>query len=119
MRGVGRLIALPWLLIALAIQSLAPAEAAAMRWDAAAMGICSAHELAGGGPRQSPANSHEHDCCTFACAVASLAAVPPAPATAARVAFAQPARLAPMRRADAPRASPLDQPRARGPPARA
>jgi hypothetical protein len=116
MRGLGRLLALPILLIALAVQSLAPAEAAAMRPDPAAMGICSAHELGGGSHRPDPLQGRDHDCCAFACALAALAAAPPAPAFAARVAFAAPADLAPPRRVETPAPSPVAQPRARGPP---
>ena len=94
MRGLGRLLALPLLLIALAAQSLAPAEAAAMQPDMAALGICSAaHELGGSHrPDPSPAGSHDHDCCAFACALAGLAAAPPAHAVAVRIAFAEPAQ---------------------------
>lgn len=78
MRGLGRLLALPWLLIALAVQSLSPAEAAAMRIVASPFGICSAaHEL-GGSHRPDPAKGHDHDCCAFACALTALAAAPPA-----------------------------------------
>jgi hypothetical protein len=116
MRGLGRLLALPFLLIALAVQSLAPAEAAAMRADPAAMGICSAHELGGGPHRPAPLESRDHDCCAFACALANLAAAPPAPAFAARFAFATPVALVPPRRAETPAASSVAQPRARGPP---
>lgn len=117
MRGLGRLLALPWLLIALVGQSLAPADAAAMRPDPSAFGICSAHSLGGGSHRPDPANPRDHDCCAFACAVAHLAAPPPATPAAARIAFAIPARVATPRRADSAHASPVDQPRARGPPA--
>ena len=121
MRGLGRLVALPWLLIALAVQALAPAQAAAMQPDMAGMGICSAaHELGGGShrpdPAQSPANGHDHDCCAFACAVAHLAAVPPAHALPVRVAYAAPAGPAVARRAETPTPSPIAQPRARAPP---
>lgn len=116
MRGLGRLLALPILLIALAAQSLAPAEAAAMRPDPAAMGICSAHELGAGSRRPDPAKGEGHDCCAFACAVANLAAAPPVHAFAARIAFAAPAGLSAARRTDAQGPSPIARPRARGPP---
>jgi hypothetical protein len=118
MRGLGRLFALPWLLIALAVQALAPAAAAAMWPVAASPDICSAQHELGGSRRPDPAKPRDHDCCAFACAVANLAAAPPAQLGSARVAFAVPARLAPPRAAHGLRASPLDQPRARGPPAR-
>jgi hypothetical protein len=72
MRGLGRLLALPWRLIALAVQSLAPEQAAAMQPDPAGMGICSAaHEMGGGSHRPDPAKGHDHDCCAFACALTS------------------------------------------------
>lgn len=116
MRGLGRLFALPWLLVALAVQSLAPAEAAAMRPDAAALGICSAHELSGDTHRPGPATPRDHDCCAFACAVANLAAVPPAQPVSARIVFATPTAPVSLRPTDASRPSPREQPRARGPP---
>jgi hypothetical protein len=118
MRGLGRLFALPWLLIALAVQSLAPAEAAAMRPDVSAMGICSAHVLGGEPLRPDPAKPHDHDCCAFACAIAHLAALPPAPLIPAHIVFAAPARLTTERGGDTTNPPWLDQPRARGPPAR-
>ena len=42
MRGLGRLLALPFLLIALALQGVAPAQALAMPRDAFGLPICSA-----------------------------------------------------------------------------
>lgn len=117
MRGLGRLAALPWLLIALAIQALAPAKAAAMRPDAAGMGICSAaHELGGPSHRPDPAKSHDHDCCAFACAVAHLAAAPPGEAGAVRAAFAAPLAIAPTPTAGAPARLSIARPWARAPP---
>ena len=116
MRGLGRFLALPFLLVALAVQSLAPAEAAAMRTDASAFGICSAHDLGGGSHRPDPTKQPGHDCCAFACALAGVAAVPLVHAAAFRVAFAQPARLAGAAGFDAQTPSPLERPRARGPP---
>ncbi len=116
MRGLGRFLALPWLLIALAAQSLAPAEAAAMRPDMAALGICSAHGL-GGAPRSPlPAKSNDHDCCAFACALSGVAAVPPAHVSPVRIAFAAPAGLAAAHSFDAATAAPFERPRARAPP---
>ena len=116
MRGLGRLFALPWLLIALAAQSLAPAEAAAMRPDAAAMGICSAHALGGAPHRPLPARDTDHDCCAFACALASMAAVPPTHAPPVWIAFAAPADLTGSHVSDAPVPPPIERPRARAPP---
>ena len=116
MRGFGRLLALPWLLVALAAQALAPAEAAAMRPDMAAFGICSAHGL-GSSPRSPlPAKDADHDCCAFACALADVGAVPPTHAPPARIAFAAPAGLAAAHAFDAPTAAPFERPRARAPP---
>ena len=117
MRGLGRILALPWLLIALVGQSLAPAEAAAMRPDPARMGICSAHGLGGGSPRPDPSRPQDHDCCAFACALANTAAVPPAHVAAVRLAFAAPAEPSTALATEAPAPLPLERPRARGPPA--
>ncbi len=116
MNRLGRLFALPWLLIALAVQSLAPAGAATMRPDMAALGICSAHELGSAPHHAPPANSRDHDCCAFACALAGLAAAPPSPTTTARIPFAEPANLAPLPRHDVANPAAVDRPRSRGPP---
>jgi hypothetical protein len=116
MCGLGRLAALPWLLIALLAQSLAPAEAAAMRPDLAALGICSAHGLGGAPHRPLPAKDQDHDCCAFACALASVAAVTPIHATPVRITFAAPADLTAAHCSRAPAPSPLERPRARAPP---
>ena len=78
MRGLGRFLALPWLLIALSVQSFAPAEAAAMRAvSPSPFGICSAHELGGSSHRPDPARGNDHDCCAFACALVGIGAAPP------------------------------------------
>lgn len=118
MRGLGRLFALPWLLIALLGQSLAPAEAAAMRPDLAALGICSAHYLGGASHRPLPAKGHDHDCCAFACSLTALGAAPPSHPFVARTTLETPAPvlaqlfdLAPGRGLAAPPPPP------RGPPA--
>jgi DUF2946 family protein len=116
MRGLGRLFALPWLLIALAAQALAPAEAAAMQPAASPYGICSAHDLGGGSHRSDPAKHQDHDCCAFACALTGLGAAPPAPLTAARTPFAEPAELAALARQDVANPSAVERPRSRGPP---
>jgi hypothetical protein len=116
MRGLGRLLTLPWLLIALAVQALAPAEAAAMQPDPAGLGICSARDLGGGSHRPDPAKGH--DCCAFACALAHSAANPPVHAFPRRIAFAAPVDLAAAPSSDAPIPSPLERPRARAPPPR-
>jgi hypothetical protein len=118
MNRLGRLLALPWLLMALTVQSLAPAEAAVMRPDMTAMGICSAAGLSGGPHRNSPPASHPHDCCAFACALAGLGAAPPRAAafTPARLDVALDLSLPPYRAP--PHPSPAGPPRARGPPVR-
>jgi hypothetical protein len=117
MRGLGRLLALPWLLIALAVQALAPAQAAAMQPDMAGMGICSAAHGMGADPRRpDPGKGPNHDCCAFACAVAHLAAVPPAHALPVRVAYAAPAGPVASHSGQAPTPSPIARPRARAPP---
>ena len=116
MRGFGRWLALPWLLIALLAQSLAPAEAAAMRPDMAALGICSAHDLAGAPRHPLPVKDSDHDCCAFACALASVAASPPAHVAPVRTAYAAQADLAAAHVSNTPTASPFERPRARAPP---
>ena len=115
MRGLGRLAALPWLMIALAVQALAPAQAAAMQPVASPYGICSAHEL-GGAHRSAPAKGHDHDCCAYAFALAGLAAAPPAPIMAVRMAFVAPADLAPSATRSVANPAAVERPRSRGPP---
>lgn len=119
MRGLGRLIALPWLLVALAMQGLAPAQAAAMPHDASGLPICSAHQLDGASRRSAPGdptNERAHDCCAAACALAGLASAPPSSPSVALADFG--VRLAPEapRRAAAPAVSTGRRPNARGPP---
>ena len=117
MHGLGRLFALPWLLISLTVLALAPAEAAVMRSDPSGMGICSAHELGGGRHSPSPTKDQDHDCCALACALASVAMVPPVDAAPVRITLVTPAEIAVARRCGSASPSPLDRPRARGPPA--
>jgi hypothetical protein len=118
MRGLGRLFALPWLLIALLAQSLAPAEAAAMRPDMAALGICSAHSLNGGPHRPDPAKGQDHDCCAFACSLTALGAAPPIHAFPARTRIEAPAPVLAQRFDLAPgRGLAAPPPPPRGPPA--
>ena len=95
MRGLGRLLALPCLLIALAVQSLAPAEAAAMRADAlpSPFGVCSAHALGGASHRPDPARGDDHDCCAFACALVGIGAAAPVQALVACKTIETPAPL--------------------------
>jgi hypothetical protein len=94
MRGLGRLLALPWLLIALAVQSLAPAEAAAMHTASPSpFGICSASDLGGASHRPDPARGKDHDCCAFACALVGVGAAPPVQALVTRSTIETPARV--------------------------
>jgi hypothetical protein len=116
MRGLGRLFALPWLLMALVAQSLAPAAAATMQPDGSPFGICSAHDLGGGSHRPDPAKGADHDCCALACALTGLGAAPPDPPVAVRTTFAEPAELAAVARRDVTNSSAVERPRSRGPP---
>ena len=116
MRGLGRLIALPFLLIALALQGLAPAQALAMPRDAFGLPICSAHD-AGGAQRRDPARDRSHDCCAAACALAGQAAGPSSAPSIIPAAFGLRRDLTPPRRLDAPAAAATHRPNARGPPA--
>jgi hypothetical protein len=115
MRGLGRLIALPFLLIALAVQGLAPAQAQAMPRDAFGFPICSARDL-GGSHKQDPAGDHTHDCCAAACALAGLAGGPAPSPQVARVSFGAPAVFTGQPRIDGRAASPDRPPNARAPP---
>jgi hypothetical protein len=116
MRGLGRLFALPWLLMALVAQSLAPAAAATMQPAASPFGICSAHDLGGGSHRPDPAKGADHDCCALACALVGLGAAPPAPLTLARTTSAKPADLASLAHPGVANPSAVERPRSRGPP---
>jgi hypothetical protein len=116
MRGLGRLIALPLLLIALALQGLAPARAEAMPRDAFGMPICSAHDLAGAHHRD-PAHERSHDCCTAACGLAGLSGGPPPLPQVTPAAFAARVEIIARRRIDAPASVANRRPNARGPPA--
>jgi hypothetical protein len=116
MRGLGRLIALPFLLIALAVQGLAPAQAQAMPRDAFGSPICSSRDL-GGGHKQDPAGDHGHDCCAAACALAGLAGGPAPLPHATPVPFGVPVAFSGQLRLDGLAASPDRPPNARAPPA--
>jgi hypothetical protein len=116
MRGLGRLIALPLLLVALALQGLAPAQSEAMPRDAFGLPICSAHEL-GGAQHRDPARDRSHDCCAAACALTGLAGGPPPPPLVTRAAFRSWVELIAWRRIDAPASVANHRPNARGPPA--
>lgn len=114
MRGLGRLIALPFLLIALAVQGLAPAQAQAMPRDAFGFPICSGD---GHNHRPDPAHGQPHDCCAAACALAGLAGGPPALPRVWRIDFGAPIGFRLERRTDVAENRAVSQPRARGPPA--
>ncbi len=117
MRGLGRLIALPWLLAAMALQGLAPAQAAAMPRDAFGAPICSAREPGvAHRPDRNPANDRAHDCCAAACALAGLSGAPPALASFDREAHGARLARATPRRGAAPALAPDRRPNARGPP---
>jgi hypothetical protein len=115
MRGLGRLIALPWLLVALALQGLAPAQAQAMPRDAFGLPICSAQDAGGSGHRGDPSHPAAHDCCAAACALAALDLPTPAsiPAPVRFAAALTPRRLHPI---DGRQARAVWRPTARGPP---
>jgi hypothetical protein len=115
MRRLGRLVALPLAIIALALQGLAPAQALAMPKDAFGLPICSAHDL-GGARHQGPDRDRSHDCCAAACALAGLAAGPAQPPTIAPAAFGAPVVRLLARSIEAPARPPLRRPSARGPP---
>jgi hypothetical protein len=115
MRRLGRLFALPLVLIALALQGLAPAQALAMPKDAFGQPICSGRDV-GGGHRQAPDRDRSHDCCAAACALAGLASGPAHPPSLAPADPGTPIALAARWDAEAPARSPLRRPNARGPP---
>jgi hypothetical protein len=115
MRGLGRLVALPFLLVALALQGLAPAQASAMPRDAFGSPICSAH-YGGGGHQPMPQRGPPHDCCAAACALAGLGAAPPAHAFFTPTRFATPLVRPTAVLADGRILRRLDRPHARGPP---
>ena len=115
MDRLGRFLALPWLLLALAGHALAPAEAATMRPDMAAAGICSAHDLGGG--HRGPAKDRAHDCCAFACALVGLGAAAPQPPDVLRLVFAAPAGRITSAAGRTVHVQTIERPRARGPPA--
>jgi hypothetical protein len=115
MRGLGRLIALPLLLIALALQGLAPAQAEAMPRDAFGLPICSTHDV-GGAQHRDPAHDRSHDCCAAACALAGLASGPSPLPMVAPAAFGARTEIVARRRIDALAAVTNHRPNARGPP---
>jgi hypothetical protein len=114
MHGLGRLIALPFLLFALAVQGLAPAQAQAMPRDAFGFPICSG---SGHSHPQDPGHGQPHDCCAAACALAGLAGGPPAAPRIERTYFGAPIAFHPQHRTDGAANRAPSQPRARGPPA--
>ncbi len=119
MKGLGRILALPFLMLALLVQGFAPAQAATMPRDAFGQPICT---LAGvskpGDPQKAPAQSH--DCCAAAC---QAMATPLSPPTTVEVTVEPPSAPAvfALRRASAlaPRGPPPRPIDATGPPSRA
>jgi len=120
MERFGRLIALSLLVIAMAMQGLAPARAATMRLDAFGQPICSGDGVrAPSDDRKAPLHQ-SHDCCASACAQAFAAIAPTADSG---VAVAWPAEAQARYAADlaslGPRGPPDRPPVARGPPTHA
>ena len=115
MGGLGRLIALPFLLIALTLQGLAPAQATAMPKDAFGLPICSARDV-GGAQRRDPAQDRSHDCCAAACALVGVASGAPALTQIAAAPYGAPLRQIIQRPSDAPASASDRRPNARGPP---
>ncbi|MGH6957049.1 MAG: hypothetical protein ACREEW_10355 [Caulobacteraceae bacterium] len=116
MTRLGRLIALPLVLLALAAQGLAPLSAAAAPRGPFGLPICSASDLGVGQHGQNPLHGSAHDCCAGACCFISLATPPPFPALGERIAFAAAViQASPLAKA-APLVSPRRLPPARGPP---
>jgi hypothetical protein len=99
----GRFLALPWLMLALLAQGLAPAQAAAMPRDAFGQPICTGMGVGGPGQKQSPIPAgHSHDCCAALCQGATPLAPPPMglasltpPSRSVVAAFARAANLGP------------------------
>lgn len=118
MKRLGRFIALPLLIIAMALQGLAPAQAAAMPRDAFGQPICSVDGVGGDIQKKAPLHQgHEHDCCAAACAAAFVVVGP----VAAIGVELPPGRSTDVRRGLAlstlgPRGPPGRPPNARGPP---
>jgi hypothetical protein len=115
MGGLGRLIALPFLLIALVLQGLAPAQATAMPKDAFGLPICSARDL-GGTQRRDPAQDRSHDCCAAACALVGVTGGPPPLPQIAAASYGVPLRQVIQHPGDAPTSASDRRPNARGPP---
>jgi hypothetical protein len=116
MGRLGRLLALPLLMLALLAQGFAPARAAAMSRDAFGQPICTGMGVGQAGQKQTPMPAgHSHDCCAAACHAGTLLASPPA----VLAAFAPPSRvLAAFARTavQGPRGPPDRFAEARGPP---
>ena len=115
MDRLGRLLALPLMLIALVMQGMAPAQAAAMPRDVFGAPICTGHGL-GGGHGPAPTDGHAHDCCAAACAVAGLLGPLAGTAADTREPFGAPAIVPPPAVASAAAPPHLAHPNARGPP---
>ncbi len=118
MERLGRLIALPLLILAMALQGLGPAQASTMGRDAFGQPICTGEGVrSNASQKQAPAHSgHEHDCCAGACAAAGLVSAP----TSAGLDLPAPTRVrmvwTPALSTLGPRGPPDRPPSARGPP---
>jgi hypothetical protein len=118
MERLGRLIALPLLIVVMALQGLAPAQATTMARDAFGQPICTGDGVSGpAGEKQTPAQHQGHDCCAAACAAAFATSALPTETT---VALTWPAEavvgLHAARSTLGPRGPPDRPPNARGPP---
>jgi hypothetical protein len=117
MRFSRRLLALPWMLLALLVQAGAPVEAARMAADMAnplaAMPICAPERSHAPGDQKAPADHRDHDCCTCAAPVVDAPpAAAPVPAARVAVVLGRPEIAAQA----SPRGPPRLRPNARGPP---
>jgi len=118
MERLGRLIALPLLIVVMALQGLAPAQASTMARDAFGQPICTGDGVASQpGKKQAPGQHQGHDCCAAACA-AAFSTAPPLSDTAVAMAWPAEARvsLSAARSTLGPRGPPDRPPNARGPP---
>ncbi len=118
MERLGRLIALPLLILSLALQGFAPAQASAMARDSLGQPICTGDGVrSDAGPKKAPAHSgHEHDCCAAACAAAGTLAAPADLGAAVSPPSAVLSRIPIRAMVRGPRGPPPRIARARGPP---
>jgi hypothetical protein len=118
MGRLGRLIALPLLIVVMALQGLAPAQASTMARDAFGQPICTGDGVAAQpGQKKAPDQHSSHECCAAACAAAFTATAPAADLSAA-LTWPSQTRVS-LHAANAtlgPRGPPDRPPNARGPP---